>query len=294
MSNGKSSMNVEDHYLDVGGVKTRYRQAGSQGFPVILLHGIGCSVLEWEENITELSARHRVLAVDLLGFGLTEKPDKETYSMRRLAQFTLDFLTAKGIESAHFVGSSMGGRIALECALTAPERVASMVLAAPAGVGRDTLINMRLASVPLLGEVITRPSRVGLRMLWREAFYDPSFVTEELVETKFRLACMPGAHKAFLKTLRGMVSLRGFLRGQMEFLQAQLPNMAAPTLVVWGKQDKLLPVAHAEILKRLLPNVELELLDHCGHLPPIEMASVFNELALGFWSRLGKDEEQGK
>src|SRR5271169_2940538 len=113
----------EDHYVGVGGIKTRYWEAGSQGSPIILLHGIGCSVLEWETNMLALAARHRVYAVDMLGYGLTEKPSEETYTVPRLAQFVLDFLSALSIPRAHFAGFSLGGRVALECALLAPERV---------------------------------------------------------------------------------------------------------------------------------------------------------------------------
>ena len=148
---GARMSDFENRYVSVGGVRTRYWQAGSAGSPVILLHGIGCSVLEWHANITALASRHRVYAVDFLGCGLTERPSDETYTVPRLAQFVLDFLSANAIQRAHFAGFSLGGRIALECALVAPERVSSMVLVAPAGIARDgTLIHLRLASVPLV------------------------------------------------------------------------------------------------------------------------------------------------
>lgn len=275
--------NIEDCYIDIDGIKTRYWEIGSNGVPVVLLHGICCSVEEWRENVLALSAKHRVFAVDLIGYGLTDKPTNETYSIRRLAQFTIDFLTAKKIECAHFVGNSMGGRIALECALMAPERVSSMVLVAPAGVGRETVMTLRLATLPVLGDMLTRPSCHGVKMLWKGAFYDASLVTDELVETKYKYASMPGAHKAFLKTLRSFVSLGGFMRGQLESLHTELPSLGMQVLVVWGKQDNFLPVAHAKILKRLLPNAKIELVDECGHAPQIEKASLFNKMVLNFW-----------
>ena len=183
----------KDQFVRVGNINTRYWQAGASGSAVILLHGIGCSVLEWHSNLAALAAHHRVFAIDLLGFGLSDKPQDETYGMRRLAQFTLDFLATQGVARAHFAGNSMGGRIALECALTAPERVASMLLAAPAGIGRETLINFKLASVRGLGELLTQPNRFGLKMLWKLAFRDRSFVTKEFVEARYQLACLPGA-----------------------------------------------------------------------------------------------------
>ena len=276
----------KDQFVRVGNINTRYWQAGASGSAVILLHGIGCSVLEWQSNLAALAAHHRVFAIDLLGFGLSDKPQDETYGMRRLAQFTLDFLATQGVARAHFAGNSMGGRIALECALIAPERVASMLLAAPAGIGRETLINFKLASVRGLGELLTRPNRFGLKMLWKLAFRDRSFVTKEFVEARYQLACLPGAQAAFLKTLRSFLAFGGFPREQVAALQAALPAIRTPALVIWGRQDKLLPVAHADILKRLLPEVQVQVFDPCGHLPQIECAARFNEQALRFWAGL--------
>jgi pimeloyl-ACP methyl ester carboxylesterase len=143
----------EDHFISIDGSTTRYWQAGDRGSPVLLLHGIACSVLEWERNIAALATRHRVFAVDLLGFGLTDKPSGADYSISRLAQFALSFLAAHKLPRTHLAGNSLGGSIALECARIAPERVASQVLVDPAGVDRKgTLLEFRLATIPQLGE----------------------------------------------------------------------------------------------------------------------------------------------
>jgi pimeloyl-ACP methyl ester carboxylesterase len=285
--NDNAAMKVEeDRYINIGGIQTRYWQAGTRGSTVILLHGISCSVLEWKPNIAALAARHRVFAVDLMGYGLTDIPPEETYTIRRLARFTLDFLSTHGITRAHFAGNSMGGRIALECALTAPERVASMVLAAPAGIGRDTIFNLRLATIPVIGEMLTRPSRFGLKMLWKEVFYNSSFVTDELIDAKMELATRPGSQKVFLRNLRSFVSLRGFPGAQVDSLHAGLPTVDVPSLVIWGKQDRFLPVAHADILQRLLPDVRVQVFDKCGHMPQIECAEGFNKSVLDFWDEL--------
>jgi pimeloyl-ACP methyl ester carboxylesterase len=282
-------MDLDDRFVMVGQVRTRYWEAGSAGSAVVLLHGIGCSVLEWRSNIAELARHHRVFALDLLGFGLTDKPTNESYSLGHLAQFVLDFMTSQGLERAHLAGNSLGGRLALECALRAPARVASMVLADPAGVGRETHINFRLAAAPVIGNILTRPSRFGLNMLWKLAFLDTSFVTHEVVEDKFRFASLPGAQVAFLKTLRGFLAFSGFPADQVAALHAALPGINAPTLVIWGRQDKLLPVKQADILKRLLPRVQVQVFDNCGHVPQVECAQRFNQEVLQFWARLDTD-----
>ena len=277
-----------DNFVRIGSINTRYWQAGSNGSAVVLLHGIGCSVLEWERNMAALAARHRVFAVDLLGSGLTDKPADETYTVRRLAEFTLDFLAAVGANRAHVAGNSLGGRIALECATMAADRVVSLVLVDPAGIQRrPTLLEFRLATVPVLGEALTKPNRLGTRMLWRKAFADPSaFVTTELVDTKVRLASMPGAQAAFLKTLRSFLEFGGFRSGPLQALHAALPGIKAPALVIWGRNDQFVPAAHAEVLRRGLPNVQVQIWDRCGHAPMIECADRFNECVLEFWNKL--------
>ncbi|MCK6400701.1 MAG: alpha/beta fold hydrolase [Sphaerotilus natans subsp. sulfidivorans] len=281
---------TQDRFIDVGPIRTRYWQAGSAGSTVVLLHGIGCSVLEWERNLDALASKHRVFAVDLLGFGLTDKPQNECYGIRRLAAFVLDFMSAHGIQRAHLAGNSLGGRLALDCAVIAPHRVVSLLLVDPAGVdGLGTLPEFRLATVPLLGELFTRPTRMGTRMLWNKAFAKPgAFVTEELVRTKVRLASLPGAQSAFLETLRSFVGLRGFRAELVAELHAALPAIQAPTLTLWGGSDRFVPPAHAQTLKRLMPTVEVQVWEDCGHVPQIECSPRFNAEALGFWERVDK------
>jgi pimeloyl-ACP methyl ester carboxylesterase len=279
---------LKDNFIDVGSIKTRFWEAGTAGSTVLLLHGIGCSVLEWERNVEAFAANHRVLALDLLGFGLTDKPGDETYSLRRLAQFVLDFMKVKAVNQAHLAGNSLGGRLALECAAIAPQQVASLLLVDPAGMERrGPLFEFRLATLPVLGEIFTWPNRLGTKMLWRKAFAAPSsFVTEELVTTKVALARLPGARSAFLKTLRGFLDFQGFRPELVAQLHAVLPGIQAPTLVVWGRDDRFVPFTHAEILRRTLPKVEVRIWERCGHAPQVECSQHFNEAALGFWHRV--------
>jgi pimeloyl-ACP methyl ester carboxylesterase len=186
----------EDHYVSVTGILTRYWQAGLQGSPIILLHGIGCSVLDWEQNIASLATRHRVYALDMMGSGLTEKPSREHYTIPRLGKFVLDFLSTQEIQRAHFAGFSLGGRVVLECADIAPERVASMVLVAPAGVDRvGLLLQFRLASIPFVGEMMLQPTVANLRTFFDLAFYDQSFVTPDFVARRLKQAMLPGVLK---------------------------------------------------------------------------------------------------
>jgi hypothetical protein len=124
-----------------------------------------------------------------------------------------------------------------------------MVLAAPAGIGRETALTMRFASLPVLGNLLTRPSRMGMRMLWSPAFHDPSFVAEGFIETKYALARAPGAHQAVLRTLRSLVSASGSRIEKVAALQAVMRAIHQPTLIVWGQRDRLVPPDHAGIVE---------------------------------------------
>ena len=274
-----------DQFITVNGHRTRYWHVGESGSAVVLLHGIACSVVEWENNIDALAKNHRVFAVDTLGSGLTDKPESGPFDVIGLARFILDFMTAVGAPRAHLVGNSLGARLALECASLAPERVISLVLSAPAGVDRTTLFNFRLASVPVIGEILTKPSKFGIRTLWRIAYANPELVTDALIDEKLTLAKMPGAGPSFMKTLRGFVGFGGFLADGVAQLRERMKRIKTPALAIWGKQDRFLPVAHLEVLKGLMPHAESEVVDPCGHVPMIERAADFNRMTLDFIDR---------
>src|SRR5690349_17496526 len=191
-------------------IRTRYWQAGNNGPHVVLIHGLGSSVEDWEGNIEALARHHRVVAIDLVGCGLSAKPLPYDYSLPSLARFILAFMSAQRVASADLIGFSMGARLALQCAHQAPERVRSLIVAAAAAVGRETLFEFRLISIKGVGELLTIPSTFGVRMLLRSAFADPSKVSRGMVAERLQLARAPGAQRAFLTILRGMVRFSGF------------------------------------------------------------------------------------
>jgi pimeloyl-ACP methyl ester carboxylesterase len=256
---------------------------------VLCLHGIGCSVLEWEHSIHALATRHRVFALDLLGCGLTAKPGDVIYDVATLARFTLSFMDAVGLDMASLVGNSLGARVAMECAAIAPERVPSLVLSAPATMANPTLFDFRLASLPVLGELLTQPTAFGTARLWRTAVADPACITPEMVREKVALARQPGAQAAFLNTLRGLMHLGGFRPSVMDEAHATARRIQAPTCVIWGQQDRFLPVAHLDTLMRLMPHAKPVVLAPCGHAPMVERPADFSGIALDFLANAGVD-----
>jgi pimeloyl-ACP methyl ester carboxylesterase len=271
-----------DQYTEVLGYRTRYWQMGAQGSPIILIHGISCSVLEWEHVIDELSTHHQVYVLDLIGHGLTAKPLDQTYDLASFGKFVLAFMDCVQLKTASLVGNSLGGRIAIECADLAPQRITSVILSAPAAVDKSTLFEFRVASLPFLGELMTIPNPPGTGKIWRAAFADPSFASKQMIAEKVSLAKSPGAGKAFLKALRNMLSFGGFKEAILQDTHDKLRRLKIPTLVIWGKLDRFLPVSHLSTLVKMTPHAEAVVLERCGHVPMIEMPKEFNRLVLKF------------
>jgi pimeloyl-ACP methyl ester carboxylesterase len=266
---------METQFADVNGHRIRYVDQGS-GEPLILVHGITGYLEDWGANIAALSAKYRVIALDLIGSGLSDKPDALAYTQQDIAASVLDFMSAIGIEQAHLCGYSSGGRQVILAGAMAPQRVLSVTALAPAGFDQGTIINFRLATVPGLGELLTRPSMAGTKMLMKTAVFDPSVLNEAMLQRKLDMARQPDAQRIFLRTLRGFVAFRGFKPDALAAAQKVLGDVQCPVLLIWGRDDKFLPFRHSATVQAGLRNVQFIAYDKCGHLPQIEHPNRFN------------------
>ena len=186
------------------------------------------------------------------------------------------------IEQAHVVGHSLGGAIGTRLALVHPTVVDKLVLVGSAGLGKEAIMALRIMSLPFVGEMLSRPSRSGSANLAKLVVYDPSVMTDELIERSYQMSLLPGMQKSFLRTLRANGNLFGQRKSMVEPNVQGLPSLAKPVLVVWGRQDQVIPVAHAEVAAKGLPDVRVQIFDDCGHLPMLEHTQSFNELLLEF------------
>jgi 4,5:9,10-diseco-3-hydroxy-5,9,17-trioxoandrosta-1(10),2-diene-4-oate hydrolase len=284
----------EDQYVDVGEVRTRYWTLGDEGPPLVLIHGIGASMESWAANVHPLAKTHRVYALDLVGFGSSDKPTAP-YTLSFLAQFVGDFMESQDIARASIIGHSLGGGVALKLALEHAEKVDQLVLVSSAGLGREGHIFFRLGSLPLVGEYLTHPNRERTAQFLEEMFHDPEMVTEELVDLHYDLMSRPGAQEAYLSTLRSIATVFGTRRTVLRSVVDNLDQIAAPTLVVWGEQDEILPVAHAHVAAEAIPNARLHIFQKCGHFVPMEKAEAFNVLVSQFLNSKSaiKEESDG-
>jgi 4,5:9,10-diseco-3-hydroxy-5,9,17-trioxoandrosta-1(10),2-diene-4-oate hydrolase len=271
----------QDQYTQVGRILTRYWALGDAGKPVILIHGIGASVEAWMRSIQALAAEHRVYAVDLVGSGLADKPGAG-YSLEQFASFINGFMVTQRIHRASLIGHSLGGAVALSCAIKFPEKADKLVLVSSNAPARNTSLQFRLATLPVIGEWLARPSRQRVARSLRNCFHDPALVTKEMIETEYGLAGLPGAQEAYLTAVRTLGGLRGLHRDVVHPIADNLHTISAPTLIVWGRQDRILPLAHAHAAKERIPNARLQVLDSCGHLPQLECPEAFNALVSEF------------
>jgi pimeloyl-ACP methyl ester carboxylesterase len=250
------------------------------GPPVILLHGLGATKVSLLPTVAALASTHRAIAVDLPGFGDSVKPIRSAYDARFFARAVVALLDALGLERADVVGNSMGGRIALELGLSHPERVGRLGLLAPSLAwlrGRPWAPLLRLVD-PRLGllqpaprplvEAIVRHVVPGAQEEWTAAGID-EFLRSYLT-ARGRAAFYAAARNIYLEAPYGP-------RG----LWSRLPELAAPSLFVWGRQDHLVPIGFERHVREALPSAfHLEL--DCGHVPQLEAPAQTHEALLAF------------
>ncbi|NBD18126.1 MAG: alpha/beta fold hydrolase [Cyanobacteria bacterium] len=272
-----------DQYAQVNSINTRYWSLGDQGSTVILLHGGGASVEFWWYNVDALAQFHRVCAVDMVGSGRSDQPFA-SYSLSDQAQFIKDFMDTCNIRCASLVGNSMGGGVALQFALMFPDRLEKLVLVNSFGLGKQIEIFSRLGTLPFIDKFsrVFRPNRPSVAWLLKSVVYDPSVITDEWFERIYQLAVLPGALSSLVRLSRANLNLLGVRSRVFRPIVHQLSQITAPTLVIWGKHDPVLPVAHADVAAQGLANARLHIFECCGHFPQIEHPEEFNQLILEF------------
>lgn len=265
-------------FVRVGGQLVHAEQAG-EGEPVVLLHGFGASTYSWREVIPALARGHRVVAIDLNGFGYTQRPgSRESYTREGQAKLVLDTLDALGIARAHFVGHSYGGGITLYLASRHPERFRSMVLvdsSAPtyANDRRSRAAALRPLDALYVRAVALRPGAIRKALL--RSFWDDSKVTPELVRAYSDRLAVEGVGDAFY----------GLTAPVPPGEPVELERIAVPTLVVWGAHDELISPEAGRRAAARLPHSEFVLLDDCGHLPMEEQPEALLRAVLPFLER---------
>lgn len=267
-------------FAEVGGVRVHYQEKGS-GPALVLIHGNNSSAYTWKDVFDSLAAEFRVVALDMKGFGFTSKPDGGDYRAEAQAALVVGLLDALHIERAVLVGSSLGGGVALAAAIDYPARVAGLVL-----VGSAAFTDTRGASLapsyvnwPYVGAAVTALALTSDRLVrdgLRQSFHDQSKVTDERVAAYY----LPLTTRAGQRAARLVRQQRHMAR-----VEQLLGRVAQPALLVWGAEDRLIPLADGRRLQSALPDARLVVFEACGHLPQEEMPERFAREILAFAAR---------
>ncbi|WP_284619206.1 alpha/beta fold hydrolase [Aquabacterium humicola] len=271
---------LEDRYVTLGPHRVRYWQAGDAGPAVVLVHALGASVEYWARVMPTLARHHRVFALDLLGFGLSDKPDLP-YGEALLAGVVRDFADGMGLERFHLVGNSMGGAVSQRVARENPQRIASLALVCSGGLGTAISPRVRLLSVALVGEFLARPRPEMTKRLIRGGMVVREGAPRELLDASLAHARSPGARRAFLATLRNGIRLDGQRPAIVDAHRAAFPRMTWPTLVMTGDRDPIIPTDHDDAI-RAIPLLTTHRFAGCGHYPQLEQPEAFCDVLLRF------------
>ncbi|HEY8231833.1 MAG: alpha/beta fold hydrolase [Vicinamibacterales bacterium] len=257
---------VRSREVQAGSYRLRYLEAGS-GPPLVLVHGLGSHAMQdWGRLVAPLARRYHVYAPDLPGFGRSERPASADYSIPMQVEAVRGFMAALGVTRARVAGISMGGWIVARLAAERPELVERLVVVAPAGLRPD-------ASAPIPVEVLFPQDEDGVRRLIAAVRHKPpvapAFVLRDIARRKLRDEWI------VRRTLESMRPGRDWVNGA-------LGGARMPVLIVWGRQDALVPVAYAAPFQAEFANARLELLHDCGHVPMADCPEAFDPLLEAF------------
>jgi pimeloyl-ACP methyl ester carboxylesterase len=257
------------------------------GPDVLLLHGLGGTRASLFETAAALSRRYTVHAPDLPGFGSSGKPARGGYNAAWYAESILGLMDALAIDRAHLVGNSMGGRIAIEVGLTAPDRVGGLGLLCPAVAwlrrGFHPIVRLLRPEFGLLPHAFHRA--VVASQFWsmfcdRDAI-DPA-VGDLMVDEFRRIYQSAGARFAFLASARNIYLEAPYGRNGF---YTRLAELVPPALFIWGTHDPLIPAGFGRHVRKALPGAEQVVLDACGHVPQVERPEETNDLLMRFFAR---------
>jgi triacylglycerol lipase len=257
-----------DKFATVYGAKIHYQEAGT-GPVVILLHGLGGDATNWAMTVGPLSQKYRVIVPDQIGFGMSDKPFLN-YRVATLVDFLAGFYKELKIERATLVGNSLGGFVSLAFALAHPERVDRIVLVDAAGFSLPKGTDPRVLSG------LNPSTRNQVKELLPLLFYNKQvFGSDAAVDALFTRRVSAGDGYTIQRIIESIV------RGD-DVLDGRLSAVKQPTLIIWGREDGLTPLAMGERFKKEIQGSELVIIEKCGHVPQLEKAAEFNAALMKF------------
>jgi len=262
--------------LDVNGLALSVIDQG-EGPAILFIHGLGGYKENWEENLGYFAASHRAIAVDLPGFGHSEKRADLPYGIEFFSDTLCAALDRLGVARAHWIGNSMGGHIAAFTALKHPARVDRLVPVDAAGTNQAEIAELIASNPAMAPNPDFSPTPELIEMMIRHViFFGPSPQIEKMIARATEDLARPDAplrQQATSKALQSILATP---------LAEQLGGISSPTLLVWGRQDRLVSLANGESFAAKIANAELHVIDQCGHCPMLEKPEEFNRVVAEF------------
>ena len=264
-------------FLDAGGVRTRYLETGDRSKPLVLaLHGVGGHAEAYSRNLGPHGENFWFVAIDLLGHGWTDKPDRP-YQIADYASHVRDVLVCLGREKAHITGESLGGWVATYLAVHAPQMVDRLVLNTAGGWTAHPAVMERLKTLSMAAAEDPNWDRIKTRLEF--LMCDKAMVTDDLIATRQAIYAQPG----FGETMRRIMCLQEMdLRRQNMVSEAQYRSIRAPTLVIWTSHDPTATPEEGAQIAAMIPGARYVVMNKCGHWPQYEDAATFNKLHIEF------------
>jgi len=267
-------------FVTVDGKKVHYVEAGN-GPPIILIHGFLYHTVMWKKNIDALAEKFKVYAIDLWGWGYSERLKENDYSFERYGKQILGFMDVLNIKKAALAGQSMGGGISVYVAAHHPERVERLILVDPAVIPYPMTTIGKIYQLPFVGEFMNAiPGdalmKNNIRTIW---FYDKNKATEEYCQEVLQPLSIKGSSSGTMFILRNVLK-----EPYVEKEANLLAKMSIPTLIIHGREDKAIPLDRSKKLNDLWKGSKLVIFDKAGHSPHEEYPEKFNKLALDFLS----------
>jgi len=275
----------DSKFIEIDGVDIHYKEAGSGGRTFILLHPFGGSAYSWREVMDEFAGYGRVIAYDRPAFGLTERPmpedwESNPYGMKANIEILRKLLDTFGVEKAVLVGNSAGGGVAVAFALEYPERVDELILVDP-GVGGGYGPRFPAWALPFmwtpqmrhLGPLMMRDYQESLPRMVEREWYDQSKLTEEIRGKHLQVLTIRNWDRAFYELT--------FAPAYPE-LRSLLPKLKVPSLIVAGREDRLIRSWYFEAIADEIPEAQLEFIPNCGHVPQEECPGPFLKIVLDY------------
>jgi 2-hydroxy-6-oxonona-2,4-dienedioate hydrolase len=255
-------------FTKIDNLVVRYLDKNKSGIPLLLLHGLGGSIESWSKNINFLSTKFRIIALDLPGFGLSDKP-KISYTIKFYVNFLEKFIKSIKLSHLFIIGSSLGGHIAVEFTLKNRKMVHKLILISPAGCLPKSFKGTRELK-RYISIVNARSSRDISRIL---TSIDTSMVNPSYADSMYKRLSLPGAKEAFISALKGSARAQRY--------NNQLEKIDTSMLLIWGKTDRMIPIKYIRPFMEH-GNSRIIIIENCGHRPHVENPSLFNKVVKDF------------